>query len=210
MAINYANKKSANKSLNTGDYWCILNLDIFLDDNSKWNTIRGQINNGFIYAQSRHEFIGFGFDNGNGNSSDNNTNNNINNSKKLKENSKMDSNFAKMYHANTQDAWLFKTPLDCNDKNIDYNFELGFLGCDNAIAERFMKSGYKVINQPLTYKIFHYDIAKGKTSSNFLEKHTKETKEKLSKMIKPKNGPCTAYVAGLKYLCLFQIKFMVF
>ena len=99
----------------------------------------------------------------------------------------MDSNFAKMYHANTQDAWLFKTPLDCNDKNIDYNFELGFLGCDNAIAERFMKSGYKVINQPLTYKIFHYDIAKGKTSTNFLEKHTKETKEKLSKLIKPKN-----------------------
>ena len=180
MAINYANKQSVNKSLNTGDYWCILNLDIFLDNKSKWNTLRGQINNGFIYAQSRHEFIGF--DNSNSNSHNNNIN-----SKKLKENSKMDSNFSKMYHANTQDAWLFKTPLDCNDKNIDYNFELGFLGCDNAIAERFMKSGYKVINQPLTYKIFHYDIAKGKTSSNFLEKHKKETKEKLYKMIKPKN-----------------------
>ena len=172
MAIDYANKQSVNKSLNTGDYWCILNLDIFLDNKSKWNTLRGQINNGFIYAQSRHEFIGCDSDS---------------NSKKLKENSKMDSNFSKLYHSNTQDAWLFKTPLDCNDKNIDYNFELGFLGCDNAIAERFMKSGYKVINQPITYKIFHYDIAKGKTSSNFLEKHTKETKEKLSKLIKPKN-----------------------
>ena len=174
MAIDYANKQSVNKSLNTGDYWCILNLDIFLDNKSKWNTLRGQINNGFIYAQSRHEFIGC----------DNNSNSN---SKKLKENSKMDSNFAKMYHANTQDAWLFKTPLDCNDKNIDYNFELGFLGCDNAIAERFMKSGYKVINQPLTYKIFHYDIAKGKTSTNYLEKHSKETNEKLNKLTKPKN-----------------------
>ena len=181
MAIDYANKQSVNKSLNTGDYWCILNLDIFLDNKSKWNTLRGQINNGFIYAQSRHEFIGVVI------LMIIIRNNNSINSKKLKENSKMDSNFAKMYHANTQDAWLFKTPLDCNDKNIDYNFELGFLGCDNAIAERFMKSGYKVINQPLTYKIFHYDIAKGKTSSNFLEKHTKETKEKLSKMIKPKN-----------------------
>jgi len=183
MAIDYANKQSVNKSLNTGDYWCILNLDIFLDNKSKWNTLRGQINNGFIYAQSRHEFSGYG----NTDNNTNNSNNNTINSKKLKENSKMDSNFAKMYHANTQDAWLFKTPLDCNDKNIDYNFELGFLGCDNAIAERFMKSGYKVINQPLTYKIFHYDIAKGKTSSNFIEKHTKETKEKLSKLIKPKN-----------------------
>ena len=99
----------------------------------------------------------------------------------------MDDNFAKLYHANTQDAWLFKTPLNCNDKNIDYNFELGFLGCDNAIAERFTKQGYKVINQPLTYKIFHYDIAKCKTSSNFLKKHIKETKEKINKMCKPKN-----------------------
>ena len=185
MAIDYANKQSVNKSLNTGDYWCILNLDIFLDNKSKWNTLRGQINNGFIYAQSRHEFIGCG--NTNDDNTNSNSNNNTININKLKENSKMDSNFAKMYHANTQDAWLFKTPLECNDKNIDYNFELGFLGCDNAIAERFMKSGYKVINQPLTYKIFHYDIAKGKTSSNFLEKHKKETKEKLSKMIKPKN-----------------------
>ena len=175
MAINYANKQSVNKSLNTGDYWCILNLDIFLDNKSKWNTLRGQLNNGFIYAQSRHEFSGCG----------NNTNNI--NSKLLNENSKMDSHFAKMYHANTQDAWLFKTPLDCNDKHIDYNFELGFLGCDNAIAERFMKSGYKVINQPLTYKIFHYDIAKGKTSTNYLEKHSKETNEKLNKLTKPKN-----------------------
>ena len=99
----------------------------------------------------------------------------------------MDPNFAKLYHANTQDAWLFKTPLECNNKNIDFNFELGFLGCDNAIADRLYKSGYKVINQPMTYKIFHYDIVKGKTSSNYLEKHKKETKEMTEKMVKPKN-----------------------
>ena len=182
MAIDYANKQSSNKALNTGDYWCILNLDIFLDTKSKWNTLRGQLNNGFIYAQSRHEFIGYTKNNTYDSNDTNDTN-----SKKLKENSKMDTNFAKMYHANTQDAWLFKTPLECNDKNIDYNFELGFLGCDNAIAERFMKSGYKVINQPMTYKIFHYDIAKGKTSTNYLEKHSKETNEKLNKLTKPKN-----------------------
>ena len=160
MAINYANTHS-----DTGDYWCIMNLDIFLDDKSFWNTIRGQLNNGFVYAQSRHEF-------------------NIIETKTI---AKMDENFAKMYHSNTQDAWLFKTPLDCNNKNISFDFELGFLGCDNAIAERLYKSGYKVINQPMTYKIFHYDIIKGKTSSNYLEKHTKETKEMTAKMTKPKN-----------------------
>ena len=99
----------------------------------------------------------------------------------------MDSNFAQLFHANTQDAWLFKTPFNNNNKEIDFNFELGFLGCDNAIADRFVKAGYKVINQPLTYKIFHYDISKGKNSTNYLEKHIKETKEKNDKMIKPKN-----------------------
>ena len=168
MAINYANTHS-----DTGDYWCIMNLDIFLDDKSFWNTIRGQLNNGFVYAQSRHEF--------------NIIETKIDNKIQFKPIAKMDENFGKMYHANTQDAWLFKTPLDCNNKNISFDFELGFLGCDNAIAERLYKSGYKVINQPMTYKIFHYDITKGKTSSNYLEKHTKETKEMTAKMTKPKN-----------------------
>jgi len=171
MAINYANTVSETKNETIGNYWCIMNLDIFLDDKSFWNTIRGQLNNGFIYAQSRHEVI------------DTNTESNLKGHLK----GQMDPNFAKLYHANTQDAWLFKTPLECNNKNIDFNFELGFLGCDNAIADRLYKSGYKVINQPMTYKIFHYDIVKGKTSSNYLEKHKKETKEMTEKMVKPKN-----------------------
>ena len=161
MAIKFANVQT---ELECGNYWCIINLDIFLDNNSSWSTIKGRLNNGFIYAQSRHEF--------------NIMENNIV--------AQMDPNFAQLYHANTQDAWLFKTP--CNiTSTIDFDFELGFLGCDNAIAERFTRAGYKVINQPITYKIFHYDIAKGKTSTNYLQKHIKETKEKTDKMIKPKN-----------------------
>ena len=184
MALNFANENHENNTStsNKKEYWCILNLDIFLDDKSQWNTIRGQLNNGFIYAQSRHEY---------------NILETIEKDPKII--AKMDDNFAKMYHANTQDAWLFKTPIKYskNSKNnttdingefdYDFNFELGFLGCDNAIADRFVKSGYKVINQPMTYKIFHYDIAKGKNSSNFLSKHIKETKEMTDKMIKPKN-----------------------
>ena len=177
MAIKFAN---THKFSEKGEYWCIMNLDIFLDNKSPWNTIRGQLNNGFIYAQSRHEF----------NIIEDTT------TKEQKILAKMDVNFAQMFHANTQDAWLFKTPFNSNTNigigigigiDIDIDFELGFLGCDNAIADRFTKAGYKVINQPMTYKIFHYDIAKGKTSSNYLEKHSKETKEKTDKMIKPKN-----------------------
>jgi len=178
IAIKFANLQN---DIECGNYWCIINLDIFLDDNSKWNTIKGQINNGFIYAQSRHEF---NIIEGNTNTNDNTNTNTNNNTPNIL--AKMDPNFAQLYHANTQDAWLFKTP--CNiTSTIDFDFELGFLGCDNAIAERFTKAGYKVINQPITYKIFHYDIAKGKTSTNYLEKHIKETKEMTDKMIKPKN-----------------------
>ena len=160
-----------------GQYWCIINLDIFLDSKSNWNLITNLLNDNFIFAQSRHEF-------------------NILSDGTI--DAKMDSNFAQMYHANTQDAWFFKTPILINGKTniIDNNgcapfdifdFHLGYLGCDNAIADRLVKSGYKVINQPITYKIFHYDNIKGKTSSNYMEKHKAESAEKEKKQIKPKN-----------------------
>jgi hypothetical protein len=164
--------KDITKDINYSQFWCIINLDIFLDKNSKWDMIKGMINNGYIYAQSRHEF-------------------NILNNGNL--DFKMDENFAKMMHSHTQDAWLFKTPLNISNNNnnnnnnnvVDCDFEIGFLGCDNAIADRLNKCGYKVINQPITYKIFHYDIAKGKTSSNFIEKH--KTESLKMEYIKPKN-----------------------
>jgi hypothetical protein len=57
------------------------------------------------------------------------------------------------------------------------------LGCDNAIADRLNKNGYKVINMPMTWKIIHYDIAKGKNSSNYLEKHKQEEKSNKNKPI---------------------------
>ena len=159
MAFQYANDVS---DIDFGNYWCIINLDIFLDSNSNWNLTKGKLNDGYIYAQSRHELnIPYHGD----------------------ITAKMDETFAKMMHSHTQDAWLFKTPIIIRS-HINYDFEIGFLGCDNAIADRLVKSGYKLINQPITYKIFHYDTAKGKTSSNFIEKHKSEFKEKKDK---PKN-----------------------
>lgn len=149
-----------------GSYWGIINCDIFLDyKQSQWQLIRGRLNSGFVFAQSRHEF------------------NILPNGETV---AKMDENFAKMYHANTQDGWFYKAPIHISSGNnmmnemnrIDVSFELGMLGCDNAIADRLIKASYKVINQPETFKLMHYDIAKGKNSSNFLEKHTKEAKEK--------------------------------
>jgi glycosyltransferase involved in cell wall biosynthesis len=155
-----------------GSYWGLINCDIFLDNKSQWQLIRGQLNNDFIYAQSRHEF---------------------NILPNLEIYSIMDEQFAKLYHANTQDGWFFKAPLKLHsiteypndNKLLSINFEIGMLGCDNAITHRLVKSGYKIINQPEIYKILHYDIAKGKNSTNYLEKHSSESKN-IHKN-KPKN-----------------------
>jgi len=153
-----------------GEYWGIINCDIFLDyQKSNWNNIRGRLNSNYVYAQSRNEF------------------NILSNGNKE---FKMDDNFARLYHSNTQDGWFYKAPLILPQAGQIYkidgvNFELGMLGCDNAIADRLVQSGYKVINQPETFKIMHYDIAKGKNSINYLEKHTAEVKAKGSS--KPKN-----------------------
>lgn len=145
-----------------GIYWGIINCDIFLDQppkngSTKWQLIRGLLNTGYFLALSRHEF---------------------NPSSKS---ACMDPEFAKLLHSNTQDAWFYST---ANKINISKsNFHIGMLGCDNAIAHRIISSGYKIINMPVTFKIIHYDIAKGKTSTNFLEKH----KQEAATQTKPKN-----------------------
>ena len=136
-----------------GHYWGIINCDIFLDQDSKWLLSRGWLNREIILAQSRHEFLA------------------------LDKTPAMDTQFSKTLHANTQDAWFYMAPI----KVVDCDFELGILGCDNAIADRFIRSGYNVINKPQTWKIMHYDNARGKNSSNFIVKHIEDQKNKKDK-----------------------------
>ena len=131
------------------EYFAIINTDIILDKNSRWDiAIKTFLDNMYVLALSRHEY-------------DINT-----------KNSKLDPIFSQLFHAHTQDAWLFKTPI--NIQNCD--FEIGLLGCDNAIADRINKSGYNIINKPIQFKIYHVDNVRGKTSFNFISKHTENTK----------------------------------
>jgi hypothetical protein len=117
-----------------------------LDTNTKWDNMKNDLDNGYIYALSRHEFDYL--------------NNKI----------ELDSNFVKLFHCNTQDGWFFKTPVNIKD----CDFEIGLLGCDNGIADRIMKSGYKLMNKGIEYKLLHIDMIKGKNSANFLDFHKKE------------------------------------
>jgi DNA-binding protein Fis len=103
------------------------------------STLQNQLNNNFVFALSRHEI----------------------------QDMQMDKEFGKLFHCTTQDAWLYKTPI--NIHNCD--FEIGILGCDNAIADRIKNAGYKLINQPETYKIIHNDVVRGKNSTNFMNIH---------------------------------------
>ena len=43
-----------------------------------------------------------------------------------------------------QDAWIFRTPLQWKDANLD--FHLGCPGCDNVLASVMQRAGYRVIN----------------------------------------------------------------
>jgi len=157
-AFNYSSNSENKKQF--GIYWAIINCDIMLAPMhfTKWSLIRRWLNSGYILAQSRHEY------------------------EPVSSTAKMDANFSKLMHANTQDAWFYFTgnPLEV----INCNFKIGMLGCDNAIAQRLLLSGYKVINMPLTFPIWHYDLVRGKNSSNFLEKHNEASG---NSSVKPKN-----------------------
>lgn len=55
----------------------------------------------------------------------------------------------------SQDSWIFKGL----PRRIDGNFCLGTCGCDNAIAHRFMMSGYNVINPSRSIKTYHLHLS---------------------------------------------------
>lgn len=57
-------------------------------------------------------------------------------------------------HYNTwdsQDTWCFKGPA----KKMNADFYQGIAGCDNAIADRAEKAGYRVLNPSKTIKTYH-------------------------------------------------------
>ena len=131
----------ANQTLK-GELVCICNTDIFLDKSSNWVAMKSFLNDnpGYVYALSRHEYDG---------------------NRVFK-----DETLQRLAYANSQDAWFFIAPMKM-DSDID--FLIGTLGCDNAIADRFQKSGYVPINSPNEYKIIHFDVCRKKTGKNFLK-----------------------------------------
>jgi hypothetical protein len=125
------------------------NLDIFLDDssNTNWNQIESILNKNCVLCLSRHEYLS---------------------------SNEFDTNLEEIGYCNCQDAWFWKSPLPINS-NIDLNFEIGLLGCDNAFADRLLKMNYIPLNLRDQFKIYHYDLVRHKSGNNFLDVHHNET-----------------------------------
>lgn len=125
-----------------GKTCALMNLDIFLDHNNDWNGASPLFDLSIVFCLSRHEFDGVAA-------------------------STKDPRLQNFAYANAQDAWVFRSPIFVKD----CDFQLGKLGCDNAIAHRFKVSGYIPINSPNEFKIHHFDLCRGKRGDNFLEHH---------------------------------------
>lgn len=55
--------------------------------------------------------------------------------------------------SDSQDCWIFKSPLKINTNELDFTF--GTLGCDNIFASRIHEQGYSVVNPSYDINIFH-------------------------------------------------------
>lgn len=130
-----------------GRFVGVCNLDIFLDDReSNWDEAERLVRErNLVLCQSRIEF-------------------------ESDEKKYLDPAFSRLAFANAQDAWFFVPPIEITN----VNFEIGTMGCDNAIADRFKKAGRIPVNMGGRYKIYHYDICRGKTGQITNQFHKKD------------------------------------
>jgi hypothetical protein len=128
-----------------GEIVAIANLDIFLDPAGRWDQAGQLLDQGIVLCLSRIEFA-------------------------IDRPPFKDPGLSQMAFANSQDAWVFRSPLEVPD----CDFEIGELGCDNAIAERIKRAGRVPVNLADRFRIFHYDRARGKEFANQHEVHAAE------------------------------------
>jgi len=123
----------------------ITNLDIFLDPTANWHQAMQVVSSDIVLCLSRIEWDRDG-------------------------KAFLDPGLAQLAFANTQDAWIFKSPIHV--PNCD--FEIGTLGCDNAFAHRLKAAGKLPVNAASQFRIFHYDRARGKSFANQQQVHETE------------------------------------
>lgn len=68
-------------------------------------------------------------------------------------------------HSASQDTWIFKSPI----KKMKYEINLGWIQCDNIIAECYNSLGYNVVNPHYDINCWH--LHKYNNTSNLLENY---------------------------------------
>ncbi|MDR3646390.1 MAG: hypothetical protein P4L22_02500 [Candidatus Babeliales bacterium] len=61
----------------------------------------------------------------------------------------------KLYRNLSQDSWIYKTPI----KNFKSDFELGVLGCENALIEQVLKNKFKAENPCFSIITYHLHLS---------------------------------------------------
>lgn len=133
-AFNYANEYCEKNGNGEKMTFMLCYLDIFLDHGCKWGETELFLNKDIVLCLSRHEFDGV-------------------------DSAAKDEFLQRILFAHRQDAWVWKAPLRQIEES---NFQIGRLGCDNAIAERFRRSKYFPYNSPDQFKIYHFDLVNRK------------------------------------------------
>lgn len=133
-----------------GRFVGVCNLDISLDPASDWTTAEALVRtDNLVLCQSRTECAADGT-------------------------MHLDPVFAKFAYANAQDAWFWISPLEVPN----CGFELGTLGCDNAIADRIRLAGRIPVNLASRFRILHLDICRGKHGGNTNTVHRREHQDR--------------------------------
>ncbi len=146
--LTYADAIAYGNAQLQGQFICLMNADTFVDAESPWFQIR-DISANVVLCQTRHE---------------------------LRESGtlEMESDYQQTWGRNTQDAWVWKSPIVVPNTE----FELGRLGCDNAIAHRFKSAGYVTVNRGSQLKIGHIDTCRGKSAAGTCTFHASREKTK--------------------------------
>jgi hypothetical protein len=66
--------------------------------------------------------------------------------------------------------------------------EIGRPGCDNAIAHRIKSAGYLPWNPSNEFRIYHFDLCRGKTGANYVTKTYEEEHRKNTNVYPEENG----------------------
>jgi hypothetical protein len=123
----------ANQQL-AGEVVCLCNLDIALDAaETNWDDAAAAVRGNIVLCLGRMELADDG-------------------------SVFQDPGLALFGSANAQDAWVFAAPFDVPGSD----FEIGTMGCDNAIAHRIKQAGRMPVNAGSRFRILHYDRTRGR------------------------------------------------